>query len=143
MKKFIAALFAVPVALAATVGDDIMKIVAKNGDNFTTGVPGIARQGDNFTTGVPGIARSGDNVVQVGPASGVLNPQQAAETAVSNDLLRAISSGVNKNSTEELMEIARQANREQSRQTGVLLSDAALLTIVYQAGAGTAAPREQ
>ncbi|MEC4882451.1 MAG: hypothetical protein SAL70_14085, partial [Scytonema sp. PMC 1070.18] len=104
---------------------------------------GIAQSGDDVTRGVPEIAQPGDNVVvQVAPPPSVLNSQQA-KAAVRNDVLQAISSGVNKNSTEELLAIARQANEEQSRQTGVLLSDAALLAIVYQAGAGTAAPREQ
>lgn len=174
MKKLIAALIGVPIAIAANIGDDVMRffaryaddaanIAARNADNASTvatglggqaddagrlaprnrGFSGLGRQTDDIPR-VPSIAQPSDEVARVSP--GVVNLNKAkrvAKQAVYEDVHNAVLSGVNENSINELMAIAKAANEQQFQQTGVLLSNAALISIVYQAGAASAPRRSE
>lgn len=151
MKKIIAALIGVPIAFA-TIGDDVMRFLARYGDDTARvvsrnadDVSGVARglrgNADDIAR-VPPIAQSTNEVASVAP--GVVNLNKAkgvAKQVVYQDVHNAILSGANQSSINDLMAIAREANNKQYQQTGVLLTDAALLAIVYQAGAANASPR--
>ncbi|MEH2423325.1 MAG: hypothetical protein V7K48_21165 [Nostoc sp.] len=156
MKKLIAALVAIPtIALAkvgvlANVGEDVINFFATHENDLTTLVRSLANQGDDAASAARslanqgddaaivarGLANQGDDVAKVAP--GVFNLNQAkanAKQVIYNEVHNAILSGVNKDSINHLMAVAEEVNKKQYSKTGVLLSGAALLTLVNQAQA--------
>ncbi|MBE9215959.1 hypothetical protein IQ247_25415 [Plectonema cf. radiosum LEGE 06105] len=159
MKTKIVAALAVLGTFIGTLGDDVLRIagriaqhqgddvvreiggIAKHqGDDVARGIGGIAKhQGDDVARGIGGIAKQQGGVIVLNANVDIPQAKKNAQEAVYTQVRKAILSGVNQKSTDELLAIAQQANMEQSRQTGVLLNGFAVGIVVREA---TSAPTE-